>query len=125
MNGDQCPDQHEREPAWHEKVELIHRALAEAGVPHAFGGAIAMNYHREPRATLDIDINIFLRPAERVKLFEASGSFFQCVDTSSSGLLIQTSAGGRLATGRPWNRSGWVRWAVSSTVCRWATTVSV
>ncbi len=29
-------------------------------VPHAFGGAIALGYHAEPRATIDIDINVFV-----------------------------------------------------------------
>jgi len=30
---------------------------------YAFGGAISLKYHREPRSTLDIDVNIFLSPA--------------------------------------------------------------
>ncbi len=36
--------------------------------PHAFGGALALAYYAEPRATIDIDLNVFLAPAhyERV-----------------------------------------------------------
>jgi len=34
-------------------------ALEAASIPHAFGGAIAYNYYGEPRATRDIDINVF------------------------------------------------------------------
>jgi hypothetical protein len=29
-------------------------------VPHAFGGAIALAYYAEPRATIDIDLNVFV-----------------------------------------------------------------
>lgn len=44
-------------------VEL-HAALGAAGIPHAFGGAIALAFvTEEPRGTRDIDVNIFL-PAE-------------------------------------------------------------
>jgi hypothetical protein len=32
-------------------------------VPHAFGGAIALAYYAEPRATIDIDLNLFV-PAD-------------------------------------------------------------
>lgn len=54
----------EAEPTWAEKIALISQLLRTANVPFAFGGAIALNYHRDPRSTLDIDINIFLPPAK-------------------------------------------------------------
>lgn len=45
-------------------VELIiqlHEALEEAKLPHAFGGALALAWCiPEPRATADIDLNIFV-----------------------------------------------------------------
>lgn len=41
-----------------EKVVAIDRALAS--IPHAFGGALALAYYAEPRATLDIDVNVFV-----------------------------------------------------------------
>jgi hypothetical protein len=44
-----------------EKVIAIHRALAAAKVPHAIGGAIALAYYAEPRATVDVDVNVFVR----------------------------------------------------------------
>ncbi|MEX2293075.1 MAG: nucleotidyl transferase AbiEii/AbiGii toxin family protein [Acidimicrobiales bacterium] len=44
-----------------ERVTAIHRALAK--VPHAFGGALALAYYAEPRATIDIDLNVFIPPA--------------------------------------------------------------
>ena len=45
-----------------ERVLAIEAALAD--VPHAFGGALALAYYAEPRATIDIDLNVFV-PAER------------------------------------------------------------
>lgn len=47
-----------------DKVVAIDRALAAAKVPHAIGGAIALAYYAEPRATVDVDVNVFV-PTER------------------------------------------------------------
>lgn len=44
------------------RVLAIEAALSE--IPHAFGGALALAYYAEPRATIDIDLNLFV-PAER------------------------------------------------------------
>jgi len=51
-----------------EKVLALDRALADAGLPHAFGGALALAYYATPRGTVDIDVNVFVRAdrAERV-----------------------------------------------------------
>ncbi len=38
--------------------------VALGAIPHAFGGALALAYYAEPRATIDIDLNLFV-PAER------------------------------------------------------------
>lgn len=47
-----------------ERVVALHGSLEEAGVPHAFGGAIALAYATlNPRGTNDIDCNLFV-PAE-------------------------------------------------------------
>jgi hypothetical protein len=43
-----------------ERVLAIEDALA--GVPHAFGGALALAYYAEPRTTVDIDLNVFVPP---------------------------------------------------------------
>ena len=43
-----------------DKVVAVHRALARSRVPHAFGGALALAYYAEPRATIDIDLNLFV-----------------------------------------------------------------
>ena len=52
------------EPSLSDKVLVIHETLHEAKIPHAIGGALALAYYAEPRATVDIDINIFV-PVER------------------------------------------------------------
>ncbi|MFI4985247.1 MAG: hypothetical protein ACHP93_05170 [Solirubrobacterales bacterium] len=52
------------EPSLPEKIVAIHERLDEAKIPHAFGGALALAYYAEPRATDDVDINVFLPPAD-------------------------------------------------------------
>lgn len=47
-------------PSVVERVRLVADALNDAKIPYALGGAIALNYWAEPRATRDIDVNIFL-----------------------------------------------------------------
>jgi len=50
-----------------EKTLALDEALTAAGLPHAFGGALALAYHiAEPRGTRDIDINVFV-PAEQAR----------------------------------------------------------
>jgi hypothetical protein len=49
-----------REPALDERVVLLSEALEGAGLPYAFGGALAAAYCAEPRATVDIDVNVFV-----------------------------------------------------------------
>jgi len=48
------------------KIVAIHDGLATAGLPHAFGGALALGWctHRA-RGAIDIDVNVFV-PADRV-----------------------------------------------------------
>jgi len=49
-----------------EKMQLLHRALRAAGIAHAFGGALALAWCiREVRATMDIDVNVFVAVARR------------------------------------------------------------
>jgi Nucleotidyl transferase AbiEii toxin, Type IV TA system len=52
------------EPSLSDKVLAIHVALSAAKVAHAFGGALALAYYAEPRATIDIDLNVFTAPSE-------------------------------------------------------------
>ena len=52
------------EPSLPEKVIAIHEALRVEKIPHAIGGALALAYYAEPRATIDIDLNVFI-PTDR------------------------------------------------------------
>jgi hypothetical protein len=44
-----------------ERITALHTALADAEVPHAFGGALALAWCTEQaRGTIDIDVNLFV-----------------------------------------------------------------
>ncbi|HEY6549676.1 MAG TPA: nucleotidyl transferase AbiEii/AbiGii toxin family protein, partial [Solirubrobacterales bacterium] len=66
MTGTQRTGQPVEQPSLPEKVIVVHESLAEARIPHALGGALALAYYADPRATIDIDINVFV-PTERWK----------------------------------------------------------
>lgn len=70
-----------------DKVVALHRALAEAKVPHAIGGAVALIYYAEPRATVDVDINVFLRPARWHRVRDPLRRLGVDVDTDEAALL--------------------------------------
>jgi len=60
-----------REPPLDEKVALIGGSLSRRGVPHAFGGALALAYYAEPRSTIDIDLNVFVAPSSAALALDA------------------------------------------------------
>jgi hypothetical protein len=77
-----------------EKIVAIDHALSAARLPHAFGGALALAYYAEPRATFDVDVNVFVpleRWAEVAKVLEGVG-----VDCTTDARVLE--------------RDGWVRW---------------
>ena len=60
-----------------EKVLLIEEGFRRCRIPHAFGGAIALAYYATPRATIDIDVNVFVpveRAGEVLSLLERLGT---------------------------------------------------
>jgi hypothetical protein len=59
------------EPSLPEKVVAIHDGLRRARIGHAFGGALALAYYAEPRATIDIDLNVFVVPDEHAAVHAA------------------------------------------------------
>lgn len=53
-----------------------HQLLHRAGLPHAFGGALALNLYAEPRMTQDVDVSVFVPWTDRgavIALFEEIG----------------------------------------------------
>lgn len=54
------------------KLVAVDESLTAAGVPHAFGGAIALAYCTgDPRATVDLDINVFVPVGRASQVFAA------------------------------------------------------
>ena len=73
-------------------------ALDAAGIPHAFGGALALAYYAEPRVTVDIDVNVFVDPArfgEVAGVLSALG-----LDTSADERAVLRDGQARLWWGR-------------------------
>lgn len=69
-----------------DKVVAIHRCLAAAKVPHAIGGAIALAYYAEPRATVDVDVNVFVHTDRWPTIRNALASLGIDVDTDEPAL---------------------------------------
>jgi hypothetical protein len=44
------------------RIVTLHEMLDSLGVPHQFGGALALAWYRNPRATTDIDVNLTVPP---------------------------------------------------------------
>jgi hypothetical protein len=58
-------------PSLADKLVAVHRALDAAGLPHAFGGALALAWctHR-PRGTSDLDVNVFVDAGRAAAVLE-------------------------------------------------------
>lgn len=55
-----------------DQLLAIHDGLGAGRIPHAFGGAIALGYCTlEPRATRDLDVNVFTPPERAKDVFSA------------------------------------------------------
>jgi Nucleotidyl transferase AbiEii toxin, Type IV TA system len=46
------------------RIAAAHEMLDSMGVPHQFGGAVALAWYRSPRATTDIDLNVTVSPED-------------------------------------------------------------
>lgn len=54
------------------KIVALHKALASAGIQHAFGGALALAWCTlQARGTVDIDVNIFVDASHAEQVFKA------------------------------------------------------
>lgn len=55
-----------------QKVVAIHQSLTGAKLPHAFGGALALAWCvGDPRATRDVDVNVFINEEDAAMLRDA------------------------------------------------------
>jgi hypothetical protein len=69
-----------------DKVLAITSALHD--LPHAFGGALALAYYAEPRATVDIDLNVFVKPARFEEVADRLRPLGIKVDDAEVGALV-------------------------------------
>ncbi|HEY5108037.1 MAG TPA: hypothetical protein VII96_00335 [Acidimicrobiales bacterium] len=71
-----------------DKILAIDAALDAAGVPHAFGGALALAWCTErARGTIDIDCNVFVEPAKVLWVFDALPDGIAWDDASVTGVI--------------------------------------
>lgn len=67
-------------PFLDEKIVLVDRALTAASIAHAFGGALALAYYAEPRATIDVDVNVFVSPSRAGRTLDALSALGAAVE---------------------------------------------
>ena len=53
------------------RIVAVHEMLDSMSVPHQFGGAVALAWYRNPRATTDIDLNITVSPEDAAPVLGA------------------------------------------------------
>lgn len=74
-----------------EVARAVADVLEHRGLPYAIGGALALGFYAPPRATLDVDLNVFVSPHDRfgeiLAALEAAG--FAAADTPER---LQTQA---------------------------------
>jgi hypothetical protein len=86
-------------PTLPEKVLALNRALVAARIPHAIGGALALAYYAEPRATVDVDVNVFVAVDRWRVVHDALGPLG--VDTSADEQALERDGQVRLR----WDRN--------------------
>lgn len=70
------------------KLLALHRALDAAGLPHGFGGAIALAYcTRDPRGTSDLDFNVFVAASRAEAVLSAMPDGVRSTSASVSDLI--------------------------------------
>jgi hypothetical protein len=77
-----------------QRVLSIEGAMAD--VPHAFGGALALAYYAEPRATVDIDLNVFVPPERFREVAEPLDRLGADADNPSVAALVQRDGQARV-----------------------------
>ncbi|MHB8247225.1 MAG: nucleotidyltransferase family protein [Acidimicrobiales bacterium] len=82
-----------------QKIEAIAEVLDDNGIDHAFGGALALAYHAQPRATDDIDVNIFVSSQRAGEVLALLGSLSTLVDVEVDISQIQSGDWGRIYWG--------------------------
>ena len=79
-----------------EKIVAIEAALAAANIPHAFGGANALAYYGTPRATADIDLNVFIPSSRASDVLAALGGLGAATSSPKLVELIERDGQARI-----------------------------
>lgn len=74
----------------------ITREFQKAQIPHAIGGAIALAFYSEPRATADLDVNIFLHPDQKEVVLSILSSIIKIDDRDAVASSIDQNAQTRI-----------------------------
>ena len=77
-----------------QRILAIEEALLS--IPHAFGGAIALAYYAEPRATIDIDLNVFISVARYGQVAAALGHIGVATDEPEIARLVDRNGQARV-----------------------------
>ena len=82
-----------------EGIVAIHHAFDRDRIPHAFGGAVALAYWGVPRATIDLDINVFLSQDERTRVLDSLAPLFPIPNRADAERQLEHAAQVRLRWG--------------------------
>lgn len=63
-----------------ETIATLIDHLEASSLPYALGGAVAYSAWGEPRATRDVDVNLWVEPAELTKAFDVLGAAGVAID---------------------------------------------
>ena len=69
---------------------LLGESLDQAGIPYAIGGALAYGIWGIPRATIDVDINIFVEPEDLDPVLDVLTELGIAVDRKSAHVKAET-----------------------------------
>jgi hypothetical protein len=83
-----------------QKILGLHEVFTEHQIPNGFGGAIALAYHAEPRATDDIVVNILWPPDRAATVVDVLATLFAIPDRDEQLDMIAARDQTRLVWGQ-------------------------
>ncbi len=79
-----------------DKIVAVARTLTAANVPHAFGGAIALEFAGTPRGSWDIDVNLFVPESSAWDVLKTLGDLIDGIHLSRALAVAQRDGQVRL-----------------------------
>ena len=71
------------------RIVAVHEMLDSMGVAHQFGGAVALAWYRNPRATTDVDLNVTVAPEDADPVLGAITHLGVIVSPADRALIAQ------------------------------------